>query len=433
MRNRTTAAAILLLSTSLGGMAPAQTVPQLGMDAGTQAIGDMTEAQVLSALRSDGRVAMSGAFFETGSAALTANSANVIAKLAGVLKVLPDARLAVVGHTDNTGDFETNRTLSENRAQAVVTALSADSINPDRLVAVGVGSIDPIASNLSTEGKALNRRVTFVLIDEDEAGQATAGPDGSWLRDPLTNCMIWTSGDSVTGEGATWTGSCINGMANGRGSLIYWDAKGFETRYDGDVLNGKADGVGKVWYRNDDGSGFESIEGTFKSGEPIGNVLVLSSNGYSFEGELIAGSDHGIGKLTTPEGWVVDGEIMDGTGVGPLLVYYESDEGEIYFGDAENNQRHGFGTLVSTDDTSYVGEFEEGSPSGSGMLESANGSSFLGKFAGGSPNGAGTAFDPDGTSYQGSFINGKPEGIILVTMPDGSQSVETWNSGSKVE
>jgi len=76
-------------------------------------------------------------------------------------------RLAVVGHTDSTGAFEHNLELSEARAQAVVTALLNEPYNiaPTRLVAVGVGPIAPVASNLSDEGRALNRRVTFVLIE----------------------------------------------------------------------------------------------------------------------------------------------------------------------------------------------------------------------------------------------------------------------------
>ncbi len=428
------AAALLLLSASWSGPVLAQSTPKLGMDARTQAIGDMTETQVLSALRSDGRVAMSGAFFETGGASLTTGSAAVIAKLAAVLKQLPDARLAVVNHTDNTGGFDRNRQLSDDRAQAVVNALTSDGgVDGTRLVAVGVGPIDLIASNLSEEGKALNRRVTFVLIDGEEKTASMDGPDGSWLRDPLSNCLIWTSGDSVQGEGATGTGSCINGMANGRGSLVFWDAKGFEARYDGDVLNGKADGAGTVWYRADDGTGYDRISGTFKSGQPVGDVAITSADGYVFEGELVEGVGHGIGKLTTPEGLVADGEIKDGQAIGPVLVYVESDDGEIYFGDVENGKRHGFGALVAADDSSYVGEFVQGAPSGGGMFDAANGSRFLGQFASGSPNGAGTALDPDGTSYQGKFVDGVPEGLILVTAPDGTQTVETWKDGSKVK
>ena len=119
------------------------------------------------ALANDGRVAMSGEFFDTDSATLSESSADVLFKLTSTIWQMADIRLAVVGHSDSTGPFEHNLELSEARAQAVVAALLEEPYNiaPTRLVAVGVGPIAPMASNLSDEGRALNRRVTFVLIE----------------------------------------------------------------------------------------------------------------------------------------------------------------------------------------------------------------------------------------------------------------------------
>ncbi len=73
----------------------------------------------------------------------------------------------MIGHTDSTGPFEHNVELSEARAQGVVSALLKEPYNiaPTQLVAVGIGPISPVASNLSDEGRALNRRLTFVLIE----------------------------------------------------------------------------------------------------------------------------------------------------------------------------------------------------------------------------------------------------------------------------
>ncbi len=73
----------------------------------------------------------------------------------------------MIGHTNSTGPFEHNLELSEARAQTVFAALLKEPYNiaPTRLVAVGVGPIAPVASNKSDEGRALDRRVTFVLIE----------------------------------------------------------------------------------------------------------------------------------------------------------------------------------------------------------------------------------------------------------------------------
>ena len=147
--------------------APAQTASGFNTDNRAKALGELTDEQVAEALANDGRVAMSGEFFETDSATLSESSADVLHKLAATMYQMADTRLAVVGHTDSTGPFEHNLELSQARAQAIVAALLNEPYNiaPTRLVAVGVGPISPVASNKSDEGRALNRRVTFVLIE----------------------------------------------------------------------------------------------------------------------------------------------------------------------------------------------------------------------------------------------------------------------------
>jgi outer membrane protein OmpA-like peptidoglycan-associated protein len=157
-----------IVATSLvWGVASAQTASSFETDNRAKALGELTDEQVAEALANDGRVAMSGEFFETDSATLSESSADVLHKLAATMYQMADTRLAVVGHTDSTGPFEHNLELSQARAQAIVAALLKEPYNiaPTRLVAVGVGPISPVASNKSDEGRALNRRVTFVLIE----------------------------------------------------------------------------------------------------------------------------------------------------------------------------------------------------------------------------------------------------------------------------
>ena len=70
----------------------------------------------------------------------------------------------VVGHTDYSGTAEANVTLANARAAAVVKALSQKyGIDGKRLAAYGVGPYAPVASNLSEEGRAKNRRVELVV------------------------------------------------------------------------------------------------------------------------------------------------------------------------------------------------------------------------------------------------------------------------------
>ena len=159
--------ATIVAASLVWGAASAQTASSFETDNRAKALGELTDEQVAEALANDGRVAMSGEFFETDSATLSESSADVLHKLAATMYQMADTRLAVVGHTDSTGPFEHNLELSKARAQAIVAALLKEPYNiaPTRLVAVGVGPISPVASNKSDEGRALNRRVTFILIE----------------------------------------------------------------------------------------------------------------------------------------------------------------------------------------------------------------------------------------------------------------------------
>ncbi|MDG2378212.1 MAG: OmpA family protein, partial [Tateyamaria sp.] len=107
--------------------------------------------------------------FDYDSAELTGTSSEVLVKVASAMATLTEMRLVLVGHTDSTGDFNYNIDLSARRANAVRRALLGEPYNiaPERLVAIGVGPIAPVASNLGDEGRALNRRVEFVMLDEE--------------------------------------------------------------------------------------------------------------------------------------------------------------------------------------------------------------------------------------------------------------------------
>lgn len=129
---------------------------------------DITTASpddIAKALKKDGRVVISGGIlFETDSAELTPSAEDLVRRISDTMRADPDLRVAVVGHTDSTGDFNYNLRLSERRARAMVKALVDDGVSPNRLTGVGVGPLSPAASNDTAEGRAQNRRVELVLI-----------------------------------------------------------------------------------------------------------------------------------------------------------------------------------------------------------------------------------------------------------------------------
>ncbi|HEX3035613.1 MAG TPA: OmpA family protein [Thermodesulfobacteriota bacterium] len=129
---------------------------------------DITTAspeEIANALQRDGRVVISGGIlFETDSARLTPSAVDLVKRLADVMMRNPDLKVAVVGHTDSTGDFKYNIKLSEQRADAIVNQLVEDGVAANRLAGVGVGPLSPVATNDTVEGRAQNRRVELVLI-----------------------------------------------------------------------------------------------------------------------------------------------------------------------------------------------------------------------------------------------------------------------------
>jgi len=80
------------------------------------------------------------------------------------LKRYPDNKVVVRGHTDSTGSENTNRTVSEKRANKVREYLVANqNVNPSQVTAMGLGPSQPAATNATEAGRALNRRVEIAI------------------------------------------------------------------------------------------------------------------------------------------------------------------------------------------------------------------------------------------------------------------------------
>ena len=108
---------------------------------------------------------MYGIYFDTACYKIKDESQPMLGEIAVLLQENTDLNLYVVGHTDDTGPFEYNMTLSTQRAQSVVNWLSDNyDIDENRLKAVGVGPVAPESTNETDRGRALNRRVELVKI-----------------------------------------------------------------------------------------------------------------------------------------------------------------------------------------------------------------------------------------------------------------------------
>ncbi|MBM64743.1 MAG: hypothetical protein CMH55_00750 [Myxococcales bacterium] len=100
-----------------------------------------------------------GIQFATGSAELLPESLAVLERIARLLSERSGMGLQIVGHTDDRGDQEANKVLSQARADAVKRWLIGKGIDAQRLETLGLGAEQPVSSNSSEAGRARNRRV----------------------------------------------------------------------------------------------------------------------------------------------------------------------------------------------------------------------------------------------------------------------------------
>lgn len=112
------------------------------------------------------QVVLKNVFFETNSFALLSESRIELDRLVGLLTKNPSMHIEIEGHTDNVGTMEYNMGLSAKRAKAVMDYIINNGIASSRLSYSGWGYNRPVADNDTEEGRALNRRTEFRVIEK---------------------------------------------------------------------------------------------------------------------------------------------------------------------------------------------------------------------------------------------------------------------------
>lgn len=120
----------------------------------------------LQPIETDASIVLKNIFFDVNKFDLKSESETELDKLVQLLNENPGIRIQISGHTDNTGNAADNQLLSENRAKAVVNYLIAKGIDAKRLQAKGYGATQPVASNATEEGRALNRRTEMKVTGQ---------------------------------------------------------------------------------------------------------------------------------------------------------------------------------------------------------------------------------------------------------------------------
>ncbi len=122
----------------------------------------ITANYIRDEISKQGKVVIYETLFETGKSTLMPTAAAVINEMLSYIRANPTKNFYVVGHTDDTGDFEANMTLSMQRAQRLTDELIKKGATARQLTPKGVGPLAPVGTNQTEAGKQRNRRVELV-------------------------------------------------------------------------------------------------------------------------------------------------------------------------------------------------------------------------------------------------------------------------------
>jgi hypothetical protein len=179
---------------------------------------------------------------------------------------------------------------------------------------------------------ALDRAVlaALILCLPRGAGAAPSSDTGHWATDPNTRCALFDA-TLRPGDTVNWIGECRDGRAEGLGTASFFN----------------------------NGAEFESFTGTFAGGvAKDGHVTVRWGNGWSYEGDMVAGRFDGQGLLINDKKDRFEGNWKDGklNGTGSVI----HDNGERYDGEWKDDLPNGHGVLIRADGSRLEGEFANG-------------------------------------------------------------------------
>lgn len=110
-------------------------------------------------------IVLNNVFFDVDKSEIKSESISELNHVVDFLNLNPEIKIELGGHTDSDGDTNSNLKLSSDRAESVRNYLIGKGIVEDRITAKGYGSTIPVATNLTMEGKRINRRTEFKIVD----------------------------------------------------------------------------------------------------------------------------------------------------------------------------------------------------------------------------------------------------------------------------
>lgn len=125
-----------------------------------------TAMQNFELIKAGEKITLKGVYFDFNKASIKPESRPALDHAIKILTDNPGIRVRIEGHTDSKGSDSYNQQLSQRRADSVKAYLVKNGgIDPSRIVSVGRGEDEPVASNDTEEGRGLNRRIEFVVLE----------------------------------------------------------------------------------------------------------------------------------------------------------------------------------------------------------------------------------------------------------------------------
>lgn len=234
----------------------------------------------------------------------------------------------------------------------------------------------------------------FIAIVVMMVTALSAAEEPGWVS-TTSDCQVYVA--KSANSNISWSGKCVDGFAEGPGTLIWSNG----TRYEGEMYAGTITGQGKFSWVNGDW-----YQGEFKNGRREGNGIQYLSCSGSYQGEFHNGLMDGYGVLITSNGNRYEGEFQRGV-------------------------MHGLGVRQYADGSRYEGEFKFNQEEGIGSLTLANHAHYEGEFQNGKPDGHALVTYPDGGVYEGTYVDGHADGRGIMSKPNGERDVGFFKDNNK--
>ena len=205
----------------------------------------------------------------------------------------------------------------------------------------------------------------------------------------------------------TFEGSIIDGEFSGNGVLKNND------KYDGEFLNNKKHGKGKMIYKNGD-----IYEGIWNNDCCEGYCEITYNNGDIYKGYLNNNKYNGNGIMIYKNGSIYNGEWVNNHKHGQGIMDYEN--GNTYNGKWINNKKHGKGNMIYENGDTYDGEWLDDIKYGKGIYTFANKDIYYGNWLNDNKHGKGKLEYINGDIYDGEFLNNKINGKGIMKYKNGN-------------